>query len=124
MKFHPHILLTHTYSASISLWLYVSLGICYQSYGTTRKNSCESRHMPPMGVMTCLNQYQLPLHKITIIYTSLLMFLKQKWCGKVKARGCADGQKQCAKIPHHGSASPTVANESVLLTAVANAYEG
>ena len=38
-----------------------------------------------------------------------LMFYKQKLCGKVKARGCADGWKQHTKIPCHESASPTMA---------------
>ena len=53
-----------------------------------------------------------------------LMFLKQKRCGTIKARGCADGQKQRDKIMKHESASPTVATESVFITAVVDAHEG
>ena len=53
-----------------------------------------------------------------------LMFLKQKRCGTIKAQGCADGQKQRDKIMKHESASPTVATESVFITAVVDAHEG
>ena len=61
----------HTYPMSISCLLYVSLVIHYQSYGTTGKYSCNTTHTHSMGVMSYLNQYQLPLHKIIIMYTSL-----------------------------------------------------
>jgi Reverse transcriptase (RNA-dependent DNA polymerase) len=53
-----------------------------------------------------------------------LMFLKRKRCGKVKGRGCADGRKQRAYIAKADAASPTVATESVFLTAVVDAMEG
>jgi hypothetical protein len=52
-----------------------------------------------------------------------LMFLKQKWCGKVKGRGCADGHKQRRYTDRADAASPTVATEVVFLTAVINALE-
>ena len=42
----------------------------------------------------------------------------------MKVPGCTDGWKQHAKIPYHESAAPTVATESMFLTAVVNAYEG
>jgi hypothetical protein len=53
-----------------------------------------------------------------------LMFLKRKRCGKVKARGCADGRKQRAYIAREDAASPTVATESIFLTCVIDALEG
>ena len=53
-----------------------------------------------------------------------LMFLKQKWCGKIKGHGCADGRKQHAHIACEDAASPTVATQSVFLTAMINALEG
>jgi hypothetical protein len=53
-----------------------------------------------------------------------LMFLKRKRCGKVKGRGCADGRKQRAYTAREDAASPTVATESVFLTAVIDALEG
>ena len=49
---------------------------------------------------------------------SYLMFLKRKRCGKIKARGCADGHKQCGKIPPEDTTSPTVSTEVVFLTAM------
>jgi hypothetical protein len=52
-----------------------------------------------------------------------LMFLKQKRCGKVKGRGCADGRKQRRYTNQADAASPTVATEAVFLTAVIDALE-
>ena len=37
-----------------------------------------------------------------------LMFLKRKHCGKIKARGCVDGQPQKEYISKDESSSPTV----------------
>jgi hypothetical protein len=51
------------------------------------------------------------------------MFLKQKRCGKIKARGCADGQKQRAYTMKEEASAPTVAIESLLLTCVIDATE-
>jgi hypothetical protein len=53
-----------------------------------------------------------------------LMFLKRKRCGKIKGRGCADGRKQRAYTAREDAASPTVATESIFLTAVIDALEG
>ncbi len=52
-----------------------------------------------------------------------LMFLKRKWCGKVKGRGCADGRKQRRYTNRADAASPTVATEVVFLMAVIDALE-
>jgi hypothetical protein len=52
-----------------------------------------------------------------------LMFLKRKQCGTVKWRGCADGRPQRRCISKMGASSPTVARESVFLTALINAVE-
>jgi Reverse transcriptase (RNA-dependent DNA polymerase) len=51
------------------------------------------------------------------------MFLKRKRCGKVKARGCADGRKQRDYISSEDAASPTVATEAVFITAVIDGME-
>ena len=53
-----------------------------------------------------------------------LMFLKEKRCGKIKARGCADGRKQRAWIGKDEASSPTVMIESLLLSCVIDATEG
>ena len=52
-----------------------------------------------------------------------LMFLKRKRCGKIKARGCADGRPQQAYIPQEDARAPTVSMEAVFMTAVIDAME-
>ena len=52
-----------------------------------------------------------------------LMFLKHKHCGKIKGRGCADGQKQRAYITKEESIAPMVSTEAVFLTAVIGMLE-
>ena len=52
-----------------------------------------------------------------------LMFLKQKRCGRVKGRGCADGRKQRVWTNKEDATSPTVSTEAVLLTSVIEAKE-
>mmetsp|Transcript_36995 Transcript_36995/g.52268 ORF Transcript_36995/g.52268 Transcript_36995/m.52268 type:complete len:248 (-) Transcript_36995:52-795(-) len=70
-----------------------------------------------------------PVHKrlLTIkeIGNSLpyLMFLKQKRCGKIKGRGCADGRRQRVYKTKEQTSSPTVMTESVFLTTAIDALE-
>ena len=52
-----------------------------------------------------------------------LMFLKQKRCGRIKGRGCADGRKQLIWTMKEDATSPTVSTEAVLLTSVIEAKE-
>ena len=52
-----------------------------------------------------------------------LMFLKQKQCGRIKGRGCADGRKQRVWTNKEDATSPTVSTEAVLLTSVIDAKE-
>jgi hypothetical protein len=52
-----------------------------------------------------------------------LMYLKQKRCGRIKARGCADGRKQREYKTKEETSSPMVSTEAVFLTAVINAQE-
>ena len=54
---------------------------------------------------------------------SYLTFLKEKRCGKVKGRGCADGRKQRAQFKKDEVSSPTAAIESVILTAAIDGHE-
>ena len=54
---------------------------------------------------------------------SLLMFLKQKCCGKVKGRACINGAPQQAYIPKEDAASPTVAMESAFITGAIAAHK-
>jgi hypothetical protein len=52
-----------------------------------------------------------------------LIFIKQKRCGRVKARACADGRQQRMLYEKHEASSPTVKTESVILSAVQDAAE-
>jgi hypothetical protein len=51
------------------------------------------------------------------------MYLKQKRCGRIKARGCADGRKQRLYKTKHETSSPTVSCEAVFLTSIIDAQE-
>ena len=53
-----------------------------------------------------------------------LMFLKQKRCGKIKGRGCADGRKQRVYKTKEESSSPTIHVESLFLSCIIDALEG
>ena len=53
-----------------------------------------------------------------------LMFLKQKRCGKIKGRGCADGRKQRpAYTAKEDASSPTVSIEAVMLSCLIDVME-
>jgi hypothetical protein len=52
-----------------------------------------------------------------------LMFLKRKRCGKIKARGCADGRPQREYITKDQSSSPTVPNNALFATCLVDAIE-
>ena len=54
---------------------------------------------------------------------TLLTMIKQKRCGKIKGRECADGRKQRRYISKEDSTSPTVHLESLLLTIMIDAFE-
>ena len=47
-----------------------------------------------------------------------LMFLKEKRCGRIKGRGCADGRKQRLYKSKEETSSPTISLESVFLTSI------
>ena len=54
---------------------------------------------------------------------SLLLFLKEKWTGKIKGRACLNGAPQRAYIPKEDAASPTVSMESTFITGAIAASE-
>ena len=53
----------------------------------------------------------------------LVQLIKEKRCGKIKGRTCADGRPQRAYIPEEEATSPTAANESILITCLQDANE-
>lgn len=52
-----------------------------------------------------------------------LMFLKEKRCGTIKGRGCADGRKQRIYKTKEETSSPTLSNEALFLTCLIDAFE-
>ena len=52
-----------------------------------------------------------------------LMFLKRKRCGKIKARGCADGRSQKEYITKLESSSPCVKTRALFLSCLVDALE-
>ena len=53
----------------------------------------------------------------------LITLIKEKRCGKIKGRACADGRSQRAYIPREDAASPTVGLDSLMLTLMIDAKE-
>ena len=56
--------------------------------------------------------------------TYYLMFLKRKRCGKIKARGCADGRPQREYLSKDESSSPTVSIYALMTSCLMDAIEG
>ena len=52
----------------------------------------------------------------------MIMFIKIKRCGIIKARGCADGRKQHNYIPKEDISSPTVSTESEAICDIDGAF--
>jgi hypothetical protein len=52
-----------------------------------------------------------------------LMYLKRKRCGRIKARGCADGRKQRLWKTKDETSSPTVRLESLFLSTMIDSHE-
>ena len=51
------------------------------------------------------------------------MYLKQKRCGRIKGRGCADGRKQRLYKTNEETSSPTVSTEALFLSSLTDAEE-
>ena len=54
----------------------------------------------------------------------LVQLIKEKRCGKIKGRTCADGRKQRSYINPEEATSPTVSTEALLITLMIDAAEG
>jgi hypothetical protein len=76
-----------------------------------------------MGAVKMLKPSEL---NKTIRYEALnyLMFLKRKRCGKIEARGCADGRPQREYISKDESSSPTVSIYALMTSCLMDAIEG
>ena len=53
----------------------------------------------------------------------MIMFIKRKRCGRIKARDCADGRKQRNYIPKEDASSPTVSTESLMISCILDTKE-
>jgi hypothetical protein len=82
----------------------------------------ELQQLYDRSVMDPINKYNLLAEerKGALRY---LMFLKEKRCGTIKGRGCADGWKQRDYMTEQETSSPTVATEALLLSCVIDAVE-
>ena len=67
------------------------------------------------------NHWKKDLFKNALWY---LMFIKRKRCGKIKARGIADGRPQKDFISKEQSSSPTVSIYALMCGCAINAIEG
>jgi hypothetical protein len=83
----------------------------------------ELEQMHNMSVFTPVHKESLSAEERKKAVSSL-MFLKEKRDESIKARFCADGRKQRGDWTKQDTTSPTVATESVFLTAVIEAHEG
>jgi len=54
----------------------------------------------------------------------LVQLIKEKRCGMIKGRTCADGRSQRKYIPEEEASSPTVTTEALLLALIIDAKEG
>jgi len=52
-----------------------------------------------------------------------LMYLKEKRCGKIKARGCADGRKQRLYKTKEETSAPTMSTEALFLSTAIDTHE-
>ena len=62
-------------------------------------------------------------HDMMKMSLAYLMFLKRKRCGKIKARGCADGRSQRVYITKLESSSPCVKTHALFLSCLVDAFE-
>ena len=83
----------------------------------------ELQQLHNRGVMTLKAAHELTQQEC---WNALqyLMFLKQKRCGKIKGRGCADGQKQHKWLGKEDTSLPTIMTESVMLSCMIDMKEG
>jgi hypothetical protein len=93
-------------------------------YGEAGKVAVSSKmqHFHDMGVVEP-KKVNMLTHEERSKALNYLMFLKQKRCGRIKGRGCADGRKQRLYKTKEETSAPTVAIESLFLTCTIDAKE-
>jgi len=82
----------------------------------------EMKQLDDMEVFQPVLKSELTQQEVIQSLNSII-FIKQKKCGRIKARACADGRPQRILYNKHDAYSPTVKTESVLLTSIIDAAE-
>ena len=83
----------------------------------------EMQQLHDMKTFTPVHAHELTKEQKRRALSSLI-FLKEKSCGKIKGRSCADGRPQRETMTKEETTSPTVMNENVFITATIDAHEG
>ena len=91
------------------------------SVSRTKDEICDNLH--GRGVIEPVKKHMVS-GKIWKGALPYLMFLKRKRCGKIKARGCADGRRQREFISKEEASSPTVSTHALMATCLIDAIEG
>jgi hypothetical protein len=96
-----------------------------QLFGEKAKDaiSKELQQLHDYGTYTPIHAHELTREERKDALSSL-MFLTEKRCGKIKSRACVNGSTQRDYIPIETTASPTVMNDSVMITSAIEAHEG
>jgi hypothetical protein len=96
-----------------------------QLFGEKAKDaiSKELQQLHDYGTYTPIHAHELTREERKDALSSL-MFLTEKRCGKIKSRACVNGSTQRDYIPKETTASPTVMNDSVMITSAIEAHEG
>ena len=95
-------------------------------FGNTRLDAVASEirdNLHRRGVIEPVKR-ELVTHSIRRQSRPYLMFLKQKRCGKIKGRGCADGRKRRELISKEEVSSPTVSTPALIATCLIDVIEG
>ena len=88
--------------------------MCYQWYSTMDKNACIAQPTLSVGVMRYLNQFQLSLHKIINMYTSLQMCSKKDLIVSVENLGQEIFTHKARERVHAGPAKELISHVSVI----------
>jgi hypothetical protein len=82
----------------------------------------EMKQLHDMNVFQPVNKSDLISQEVLNVLSSL-MFIKEKSCGRFKARACADRRPQRLIYNNTDASFPTVKTESVILTSVIDSNE-
>lgn len=96
----------------------------HKTFGT-RGTDALLQEMTQFHMLNCftpLDSSKLTRDNKRQVKTSL-MFLTKKCSGEIKARGCADGRKQCEHIVKDKATAPTVSTDVLFITMVISAHE-